>query len=156
MLVIMLTLENGIKIQPVYLCNDSSPHCKDPSCKVDAGSCRHTLNDLYAKNSESVRVFNEFMKRFKPTIYFDANTATRIKSEVKYMTDEKLKRANDLRACLDVLKEFKEIFETKPQLSINQIGTSRLTDDILTPWKELNIEFIDECIENVEKEFKKL
>ncbi len=72
------------------------------------------------------------------------------------MTDEKLKRANDLRACLDVLKEFKEIFETKPQLSINQVGTSRLTDDILIPWKELNIEFINECIENVEKEFKKL
>ena len=60
------------------------------------------------------------------------------------MTDEKLKRANDLRACLDVLKEFKEIFETKPQLSINQVGTSRLTDDILIPWKELNIEFIKE------------
>lgn len=72
------------------------------------------------------------------------------------MTEEKLERANELKLCLDTLKDLKETFETKPQLSVCQIGTTGLTEAILTSWKELNIDYIDECIADVEKEFKKL
>lgn len=79
----MLTLENGLQVQPVYLCNNRSPHCKNASCKVDANSCKHTLIDSYAKKYESVKLFDEFMKRFKPTVYFDTDATTIIFEEVE-------------------------------------------------------------------------
>lgn len=79
----MLTLENGLKVQPVYLCNNKSPHCKNASCKIDVSSCKHTLNDIYAKDSESVKLFNDFMNRFKPTVYFDTDETIIIFEEVE-------------------------------------------------------------------------
>lgn len=80
----MLTLENGLQVQPVYLCNNRSPHCKNASCKVDVNSCNHTLIDSYAKKKyESVKLFDEFMKRFKPTVYFDTDATTIIFEEVE-------------------------------------------------------------------------
>lgn len=72
------------------------------------------------------------------------------------MTDEKLERANNLKWCLEVLNTLKDIFESDTQISVNQNGTTGLTDDILSGWKEMNAEYLGDCIKDVEKEFKKL
>ena len=72
------------------------------------------------------------------------------------MTNEKLELANQLKWCLDTLENLKQVFQSDAQLSVNQNGTNGLTDDILTGWKELNIDYFDDCIKDVEKEFEKL
>lgn len=72
------------------------------------------------------------------------------------MTDEKLERANELKVCLETLEELRDTFENKEQLSVCQVGTTGLTEAILSSWKEMNIDFINAFILDVEKEFKKL
>ena len=72
------------------------------------------------------------------------------------MTEEKLERANELKVCLETLEELRDTFENKEQLSVCQVGTTGLTEAILSSWKEMNIDFINAFILDVEKEFKKL
>ena len=81
----MLTLENGLQVQPVYLCSTHA-NCKNPSCKLnieDACKCKHTLDKFFAKCPDSVKLFDEFMKRFKPTVYFDTDATIIIFEEVE-------------------------------------------------------------------------
>lgn len=84
------------------------------------------------------------------------NTATRIKSEVMSMTDEKLERANRLKEMLDALNELKSEFEASYVTVNNVRSVIQLPKDILDNWKELNIAYFEDCIKDVEKEFKKL
>lgn len=72
------------------------------------------------------------------------------------MTEEKLERANELKVCLETLEELRDTFENKEQLSVCQVGTTGLTEAILSSWKEMNIDFINAFILDVDKEFKKL
>lgn len=72
------------------------------------------------------------------------------------MTIETLKKAERLNDCLETLNEMKSAFENKSYPSINQVKTTFLSNDILTSWKELNLDFINECIDSIEKEFKEL
>lgn len=79
----MLTLENGLQVQPVYLCSTHA-NCKNPSCKLDMEDvCKHTLDKFFAKHPDSVKLFEEFMKRFKPTVYFDTDATIIIFEEVE-------------------------------------------------------------------------
>ena len=72
------------------------------------------------------------------------------------MTIEKLKEAEQLNDCLETLKELKCVFETKSNIAVNQVGTTGLTDDILSAFKQMNIEYLDQWIENIEDQFKEL
>lgn len=46
-----------------YLCNMEKPCSKDGGCGGDM--CCHTSDVLFAKNEDSVRIFNEFDKTFE-------------------------------------------------------------------------------------------
>ena len=84
-----------------------------------------------------------------------ANTATRIKSEVDHMTNELLEKANRLKEMLDALNELKAEFETT-YITVNNVKSIYLSQDIMDNWKELNIAYFEDCIAELEKEFKKL
>lgn len=72
------------------------------------------------------------------------------------MTDEKLERANRLKEMLDALNELKSEFEASYVTVNNVRSVIQLPKDILDNWKELNIAYFEDCIKDVEKEFKKL
>lgn len=72
------------------------------------------------------------------------------------MTIEKLKEAEQLNDCLETLKELKGVFETQSNIAVNQVGTAGLTDDILSDFKQMNIEYLDQWIENIEDQFEEL
>lgn len=72
------------------------------------------------------------------------------------MTIEKLKEAEQLNDCLETLKELKGVFETQSNIAVNQVGTAGLTDDILFDFKQMNIEYLDQWIENIEDQFEEL
>ena len=72
------------------------------------------------------------------------------------MSNETLEKAEKIKYCIEQLKALKAVFESDIQLSVNQIATYGLTGDIMDSWKELNVDFLDDCIKEMEKEFKKL
>ena len=79
----MLALDNGLNVQPLYLCSQTA-NCKNPSCRLDMEDfCKHTTDKFYAKNPESVKLFDEFFNRFKPTICFAADNTTIIFEEIE-------------------------------------------------------------------------
>lgn len=72
------------------------------------------------------------------------------------MTNELLEKANQLKERLDILNELKYEFEAA-YISVNNAKNAiQLPNDILENWKELNIAYFEDCIAEVEKEFKKL
>ena len=71
------------------------------------------------------------------------------------MTNELLEKANRLKEMLDSLNELKAEFETT-YITINNVKSIYLSQDIMDNWKELNIAYFEDCIAELEKEFKKL
>ena len=72
------------------------------------------------------------------------------------MTIEKLKEAEQLNECLETLKGLKEVFKTAFNISVNQVGTVGLTDEVLSEFKQMNIEYHDKWIKNIEEQFEEL
>ena len=71
------------------------------------------------------------------------------------MTNELLEKANRLKEMLDSLNELKAEFETT-YITVNNVKSIQLSKDIMDNWKELNIVYFEDCIAELEKEFKKL
>ena len=71
------------------------------------------------------------------------------------MTNELLEKANRLKEMLDALNELKAEFETT-YITVNNVKSIYLSQDIMDNWKELNIAYFEDCIAELEKEFKKL
>lgn len=71
------------------------------------------------------------------------------------MTNELLEKANRLKEMLDALNELKEEFEAS-YITVNNVKSIHLSKDIMDNWKELNIAYFEDCIAELEKEFKKL
>ncbi len=71
------------------------------------------------------------------------------------MTNELLEKANRLKEMLDSLNELKAEFETT-YITVNNVKSIQLSNDIMDNWKELNIAYFEDCIAELEKEFKKL
>ena len=71
------------------------------------------------------------------------------------MTNELLEKANRLKEMLDSLNELKAEFETT-YITVNNVKSIQLSKDIMDNWKELNIAYFEDCIAELEKEFKKL
>ncbi len=71
------------------------------------------------------------------------------------MTNELLEKANRLKEMLDALNELKEEFEAS-YITVNNVKSMHLSQDIMDNWKELNIAYFEDCIAELEKEFKKL
>lgn len=71
------------------------------------------------------------------------------------MTNELLEKANRLKEMLDALNELKEEFEAS-YITVNNVKSIHLSQDIMDNWKELNIAYFEDCIAELEKEFKKL
>lgn len=72
------------------------------------------------------------------------------------MTNELLEKANQLKETLDALNELKAEFEASYVTVNNVRSVTQLSKDILDNWKELNIAYFEDCIAELEKEFKKL
>lgn len=49
-------------LEPLYLCNMEKICASEGDCGGDM--CHHTSDVLFAKNEDSVRIFNEFNKTF--------------------------------------------------------------------------------------------
>ena len=49
-------------IHPLFLCNKSSPGCGSGECFE---GCKHTTCELFAKNKDAIRIFNEFCDTFR-------------------------------------------------------------------------------------------
>ena len=72
------------------------------------------------------------------------------------MTNELLEKANLIKDRLDILNELKGEFEASYTTVNNVKSVVQLPHDILDNWKELNIAYFEDCIAELEKEFKKL
>lgn len=80
----MLTLENGLHVQPVYLCSTTA-NCKNPSCRMDAEGfcCSHTTDKFFAKNPDSVKLLEELFNKFEITLYIDTDFTVKVIFEEK-------------------------------------------------------------------------
>lgn len=67
-----------------------------------------------------------------------------------------LEKAKEIENCIDRLQELKAEIETDKAPRINAVGTSFLTDDVLTKWLQLNKAFFETQIELKELELAEL
>lgn len=68
--------ENGLELIPVYLCSRTAK-CTNPSCRLDMeDACNHTLDKFYARNPDTVELFEQLTTRFNLTIYNQHNFKT--------------------------------------------------------------------------------
>ena len=72
------------------------------------------------------------------------------------MTREDLVYANELMDCLDALTSLKQQFVEKEFPAVNQVCSTRLTEETLELWKEANITVLDQCMQEVEQTFNEL
>lgn len=74
------------------------------------------------------------------------------------MTEEKLKRAKNLYACIDNLKEVRDSLnkDDNSMYRIDYLGLTRITPEIKSELRDLIVAFLDEKIETVSSEFEKL
>lgn len=68
--------ENGLYLLPSYLCSGTA-ECMNPSCRLDMeDTCSHTLDKFYARNPESVKLFEQLTEKFNLTIQNQKNLKT--------------------------------------------------------------------------------
>lgn len=81
--------ENGLELIPVYLCSKTA-ECASPRCKLleMEDPCHHTLDKFYARNPDTVKLFDELTDRFNLTIYNQHNFKTG-EIETKIIFEEK-------------------------------------------------------------------
>lgn len=72
------------------------------------------------------------------------------------MTKEELKYANELDDCLEQLQNLKRQFVEQTFPSVNNWSSTRLTPEVLNLWKSANITVLDQCIEQIQKDFEEL
>lgn len=74
------------------------------------------------------------------------------------MTEEKLKRAKNLYACIDNLNEVRDSLnkDDNSMYRIDYLGLTHITPDIKSELRDLIVAFLDEKIETVSSEFEKL
>lgn len=74
------------------------------------------------------------------------------------MTEETLKKAYKLNACIDNLKEVRDSLnkDDNSMYRIDYLGLTCITPDIKSELRDLIVAFLDEKIETVSSEFEKL
>ena len=74
------------------------------------------------------------------------------------MTEEKLKKATNLYACIDNLKEVRDSLNKDDHsiYRIDYLGLTCITPEIKSELRDLIVAFLDEKIETVSSEFEKL
>ena len=74
------------------------------------------------------------------------------------MTEETLKKAYELNACIDNLKEVRDSLNKDDHsiYRIDYLGLTQITPEIKSELRDLIVAFLDEKIETVSSEFEKL
>lgn len=74
------------------------------------------------------------------------------------MTEETLKKAYELNACIDNLKEVRDSLnkDDNSMYRIDYLGLTCITPEIKSELRDLIVAFLDEKIETASSEFEKL